>query len=373
MAVEPVCIDDIAAIARQKLDRNAYNYYVSGADGEQTLTDNVEAFKRYRFRPRFLRDVSKIDTATSILGETISFPVCVAPTAMHRMAHPEGEAATARACIKYNTCMTLSSWSTVRIEDVAKRSGDGLRWFQLYVYKDRALTASLVKRAEAAGYKAIAVTIDTPIVGKRLNDNRFGFDLPSHLTLANFDMESTGSLLSEERAKKGTGSALQRYTQRMTDTSLSWKDITWLMSITSLPVVVKGVLTAEDARIAVELGVKGILVSNHGARQLDGVPATIEVLKEIVDAVCGKCEVYLDGGVRRGTDVLKALALGARAVFIGRPVLWGLAYKGQEGVEKVLQLLKDEFSLAMMLSGCTSVSSITKELVVKESHFHSKL
>ena len=171
--------------------------------------------------------------------------------------------------------MTLSSWSTVRIEDVAKRSGDGLRWFQLYVYKDRALTASLVKRAEAAGYKAIAVTIDTPIVGKRLNDNRFGFDLPSHLTLANFDMESTGSLLSEERAKKGTGSALQRYTQRMTDTSLSWKDITWLMSITSLPVVVKGVLTAEDARIAVELGVKGILVSNHGARQLDGVPATV--------------------------------------------------------------------------------------------------
>ena len=177
--------------------------------------------------------------------------------------------------------MTLSSWSTISIEDVARLSGDGLRWFQLYVYNDRTITANLVRRAERAGYKAVAVTVDTPVVGKRLNDHRYGFDLPPHLTLANFESQSTHSLLTEERQKEGTGSALQRYTQRLTDKSLTWKDIAWLMSITSMPVVVKGVLTAEDALIAVKLGVKGILVSNHGARQLDGVPATVSLTNAV--------------------------------------------------------------------------------------------
>jgi (S)-2-hydroxy-acid oxidase len=326
-AIDPVCIDDIVEIAKRKVDRNTYHFIASGADGEQTLRDNVEAFGRYRLQPRVLCNVSKITTTTTLLDQPISFPVCVSPTSLQCVAHPDGEAATVRACTLHGTCMVLSSSSTTSIEQVARASKGGLHWFQLYVSEDRELVTSLIRRAETSGYKALVVTIDAPAVGKRLGTMRYKFNLPPHLTLANYTDTHPRDKPSKESTEEEKSSLLDRLSKAFVDSSLSWKDITWLMSITSLPVVVKGVLTAEDARIAVELGVKGILVSNHGARQLDGVPATIEVLKEIVDAVCGKCEVYLDGGVRRGTDVLKALALGARAVFIGRPVLWGLAYK----------------------------------------------
>ena len=296
--------------------------------------------------------------------------------------------------------MILSSWSTTSIEEVAAASGPrGLRWFQLYVYNDKEVTRGLIKRAEQAGYKALVVTVDTPVLGKRLADARNCFSLPSHLTLANFDNSADASSL---KVKEGESSLL-RYTQALIDPGLTWETIRWVQGVTRLPVLVKGVLTAEDAIEAVQHGVHGIVVSNHGARQLDGSPATvcelrdeicviilssslffpappllpspslsfslplshspsfplslslltvqIDALSEVVKAVDGKVDVFMDGGVRQGTDVLKALALGAKAVFVGRPVLWGLAYKGQEGVEDVLNILKDEFKHAMMLSG----------------------
>ncbi|KAI8486655.1 Hydroxyacid oxidase 1 [Branchiostoma belcheri] len=369
MASKFVCLADFEKFACESLDKNALNYYNSGANNEQTLRDNVDAFRRYRLRPRFLRDVSRRDTTTTVLGELLDFPVALAPTAMQRMAHPDGEVATARAAASMNTGMILSSWATSTIEEVAEASAGGLRWFQLYVYKDRQVTRNLVERAEKAGYKAIFLTVDTPILGKRLEDTRNKFKLPAHLRLANFsegDVRSSG-------VQSDSDSGLAAYVASLIDPSLSWEHVDWLRSVTKLPIILKGVLTAEVAREAVEHGIDGILVSNHGARQLDGVPATIDALREVVSAVNGQVEVYLDGGVRTGTDVLKALALGARCVFVGRPVLWGLAYKGQEGVQEMLQMLREEFSLAMALSGCGRVSDITPALVVHESYYQSSL
>ncbi|KAK1877801.1 Hydroxyacid oxidase 1 [Dissostichus eleginoides] len=271
-------------------------------------------------------------------------PVCVGATAMQRMAHPEGEMATARACRAAGTGMMLSSWATSTIEEVMSAmtaTGGGVMWLQLYIYRDRELTLSLVRRAEEAAYKAIFVTVDTPYLGRRLDD------MPS---------------LAFSEGNYGNDSGLAVYVAKAIDPTLCWDDITWLKKHTHLPVIVKGVLNAEDAVQAVNYGVEGILVSNHGARQLDGVPATLDVLEEVVGAVQGRCDVFMDGGVRRGSDVLKALALGAKAVFIGRPVLWGLAcqvkshapkhsdHKGEQGVTEILELFKEELRLAMALS-----------------------
>lgn len=255
--------------------------------------------------------------------------------------------------------MMLSSWATSTIEEVASAGDGGILWLQLYIYKDRELTLSLVHRAEKAGYKAIFVTVDTPYLGKRLADVRNRFKLPSHLSMSNF---STSTLAFAE-GNYGNDSGLAVYVAKAIDPSICWEDIGWLKKHTHLPVIVKGVLNAEDAIQAVNCGVDGILVSNHGARQLDGVPATLTVLEEVVRAVQGSVEVFLDGGVRRGTDVLKALALGARAVFVGRPVLWGLACQGEEGVTELLELLREELRLAMALAGCRRVSEVTRGLV----------
>lgn len=250
--------------------------------------------------------------------------------------------------------MTLSSWSTVALEEVADAGGPSApRWFQLYVYKDRDVTLELVRRAERAGYTALAVTVDTPILGRREPDIRNRFSLPSHLTMGNF-VKKGGALSSGTKQAGSSGSGLASYVSQLIDQSLTWTDIAWLRSKTKLKIVVKGVMCAEDAVASVENGVDAIWVSNHGARQLDTTPATIEVLPEIVRAVAGRCEVYVDGGIMRGTDVFKALALGARAVFLGRPILWGLAHNGEDGVINVLKLLNDEFVLAMKLAGCTN-------------------
>lgn len=320
-----------------------------------TLRENRDAYSRLRIMPKILIDVSKITTKTTILGDVVDSPICIAPSAMQQMAHPDGEIATSRAAAKCNTLMTLSSWSTIALEEVASAAPSGLRWFQLYVYKDRVVTLDLVKRAERAGYKALAVTVDTPILGRREADVRNRFALPSHLTMGNFKGKG-GSHSSGTKASGATGSGLASYVSQLIDQTLTWSDIAWLRKNTTLKIVVKGVMTVQDALIAMENGVDGIWISNHGARQLDTVPATIEVLPEIARAVNGRCEVYLDGGIMRGTDVLKALALGARAVFIGRPVLWGLAHSGEEGVSNVLKLLNDEFTLAMKLTGTVTLS-----------------
>jgi (S)-2-hydroxy-acid oxidase len=369
--VHPINVAEYEAHAATHLPRQVYDYYRSGAHDQITLADNMNAFNRLVLRPRCLVDVSRIDMSTTVLGQRISSPICVAPTAMQRMAHPEGELATARAAASLGTLMTLSSLSTTNLTVLARSCPpDSLRWFQLYIYRDRAVTVSLVRAAEAAGFKAIALTVDTPFFGTRENDVRNGFAMPTHLSLANFEAKEHSKDIITEKAG---GSGLAKYAASLFDASLTWKDIAWLRSQTTLPIVIKGVLTREDTLLAVEHGCDAILVSNHGARQVDTCAATIDALPEVVAAVNGRCEVYLDGGVRRGTDVLKALALGARAVFVGRPVLWGLAYAGEKGVKDVLTLLNKELELAMGLCGCSTVKDVTPQHVTTRDAMRPKL
>ncbi|CAN7109125.1 unnamed protein product [Brassica rapa subsp. narinosa] len=349
-------------IAKEKLPKLVYDYYASGAEDQWTLQENRNAFSRILFRPRSLIDVSEIDVSTRVLGFNISMPIMVAPTAMQKMAHPDGELATARATSAAGTIMTLSTCATCSVEEVAS-TGPGIRFFQLYVYKDRNVVRQLVKRAEEAGFTAIALTVDTPRFGRREADIKNRFTLPRGLTLKNFEGLDLGNI------DKTVDSWLASYAASQVDQSLSWKDIKWLQSITSLPILLKGVLTAEDARIAVEYGAAGIIVSNHGARQLDYVPATIMALEEVVYAVEGRVPVFLDGGVRRGTDVFKALALGASGVFVGRPTLFSLAADGEAGVRKMLEMLRDELELTMALSGCRSLREISRNHITADSDF----
>ncbi|KAK3000426.1 hypothetical protein RJ639_021330 [Escallonia herrerae] len=376
--MEVTNVTEYQAIAKEKLPKMVYDYYASGAEDQWTLQENRYAFSKILFRPRILIDVTKIDMATTVLGFKISMPIMIAPTAMQKMAHPEGEYATARAASAAGTIMTLSSWATSSVEEVAS-TGPGIRFFQLYVYKDRNVVAQLVRRAERAGFKAIALTVDTPRLGRRESDIKNRFTLPPFLTLKNFEGLDLGKM--DEAADSGLAS----YVAGQIDRSLSWKvlkkeypglslnnflgygqDVKWLQTITKLPILVKGVLTAEDARLSIQAGAAGIIVSNHGARQLDYVPATIMALEEVVKAAQGRVPVFLDGGVRRGTDVFKALALGASGIFIGRPVVFSLAAEGEAGVRKVLQMLRDEFELTMALSGCRSLKEITRQHIMTE-------
>ena len=316
---ELVNVFDYEAAAREILPKLAYDYYRSGANDEITLHENHTAYERIKLKPRVLRDISKRDLTTTILGQTASMPILVAPTAFHCLAHPEGEVATARAAGKADTIMMLSTLSTSSIEDVMSEA-TGLVWFQLYVYKDRDATLSLVQRAEAAGCKAIALTVDAQVWGRRERDIKNRFRLPKDLSIKN--LMPTGK---EQFPKEQAGSGLAAYVTWQFDQTLCWKDVEWLCAKAKVPVLLKGVLHPEDARLAIDHGAAGVIVSNHGARQLDTVPATIEALPEIVEAVDGKIEVLVDGGIRRGTDVVKAIALGAKAVGVGRPIIWGLA------------------------------------------------
>jgi (S)-2-hydroxy-acid oxidase len=358
--------------AKNNLPRNAHDYYASGSNDMITLRENRDAFARLRLVPRVLVDVSKVNMATTILGDRVSSPILIAPTAMQQMAHPDGEAATSRAAKRLGTLMTLSSWSTLPMEEVSAAAPGGLRWFQLYVYKDRDVTLDLIRRAECAGYKAFAVTVDTPILGRREADIKNKFSLPSHLTMGNF-AKAGGSHSSGTKNAGKEGSGLASYVASLIDRTLTWDDIKWLRRTTKLKIVIKGVLDPEDARIGVQHGVDGIWVSNHGARQLDTSPSTIESLPDIVRAVAGRAEVYLDGGVSRGTDAFKALALGARAVFVGRPVLWGLAHSGEEGVFNIMSLLNEELKLALMLAGQTDVLTLKPSLVRTALSYQSRL
>jgi isopentenyl diphosphate isomerase/L-lactate dehydrogenase-like FMN-dependent dehydrogenase len=348
-----VNVFDYEELARQKLSQPFYDYIAGGADDEVTLRRNREAFERIEVQPRAIVDVSKVDLRASVLGQEIALPILIAPVAVQRLAHPDGELATARAAAASGTIMTLSTMASTSIEDVAAAAG-GPKWFQLYVHPDRNVSKGMVQRAEAAGYKAICLTVDVPRLGRRERDFRNRFDYPPDVAHRNYIGEVEIPTLSIDAGQ----SALTASADVLIDPSLTWDVIGWLSSITSLPLVVKGVMTAEDARIAVDHGVEGIVVSNHGGRQLDGAPATIDVLPEVVDAIQGLCEVFLDSGIRRGTDVLKALALGAKAVLIGRAFMWGLAVGGEDGVSRVLGMLRNELELAMALCGCRSVSDI---------------
>jgi isopentenyl diphosphate isomerase/L-lactate dehydrogenase-like FMN-dependent dehydrogenase len=330
-AVKPVNVWDYEQQAEEKLDANAHAYYAGGAGDEITLRDNVAAFERRKLRPRVLVDVGRVSTATTVLGTEVSLPVLIAPLAMQRMAHPDGEEATARAAAAAGTIMCLSSAATCAPRELT----DGTRWFQVYVWKDRALTQTAIDEAVAHDYSALVLTVDVPYLGRRERDLRVDFKVPEGLTVQ-------GELFGEGF-----------------DTALSWRDLEWLAGY-GLPVVVKGLLTAEDAALACEHGAAAVVVSNHGGRQLDGVPATLDVLEEVADAVDGRAEVLLDGGVRRGVDVLKALALGARAVLIGRAMVWGLAVAGEEGVADVLRMFKEEIELGLALLGCTSPADVSR-------------
>lgn len=347
---------EIEAAARERLTALAYEYYVGGANDEVTVRENRSAFERLALRYRVLVDVSRRSTQTSVLGQSIELPVLLAPTAFHRLACDEGEIAAARAASAAGTVMILSTASTCTIEDVGAVPGP--KWFQLYVYSDRSLTEALIARAEAADMTAIVLTVDAPILGRRERDLRNRFHLPDGVRLAN--VPSSGSV----PIPTGHGeSGLAIHFASGIDASLTWRDVEWLQSRTRLPVLIKGIVRGDDAARAIDHGAAAIIVSNHGGRQLDTAIPTIRALPEVVDAVAGRAEVLLDGGVRRGTDVIKAIALGARAVLVGRPVVWGLAAGGEGGVRRVLDLLKAEIDLAMALCGCPTVADISRDLV----------
>jgi isopentenyl diphosphate isomerase/L-lactate dehydrogenase-like FMN-dependent dehydrogenase len=356
ITMAPLTVDEYEQLARERMDRAAYDYYAGAAGDERTLADNRQAFDRLKLRPRVLVDVSAIDTHTTVAGHAIDLPVMLAPTAFNRLAHADGEMAAARAAGGAGTLMIASTLSTCSLEQIAGAATGDL-WFQLYVYKDRSLTQELVARAEACGYLALVLTVDTPLLGRRYRDLRNGFVLPEGISMRNFAAAST------DAARWGKHSSFSAYVHDLFDATLSWQAVEWLRSQTKLPIILKGIMTGEDARLAIDAGATAMVVSNHGGRQLDGVAATIDVLPEVVNAVAGRAEVYLDGGVRRGTDVLKALALGARAVLIGRPYLWALAAAGEQGVRDVLALFRDELRLAMALAGRPTIESIDRSVV----------
>jgi len=357
--LDPVDLSELEELARAALSPMAWDYYASGSDDEITLARNQSAFDRYELHYRVLAGTAQRDMTTSVLGARLSSPVLVAPTAFHRLAHPEGELATARAAGAAGTVFVLSTLSNTRVEDVMA-AASGPVWFQLYVYRDRGATEALVRRVEAAGCSALVLTVDTPLLGRRRRDVRNRFNLPDELRIEN--QYGTGSGL-DRLPSSVSDSGLAAYFAQVIDPGLTWRDVEWLRGITRLPLLIKGVVRADDARRAAGAGVAGVIVSNHGGRQLDGAPATVDVVAPVCDAVGDAIEVLMDGGVRRGTDVLKALALGARAVLVGRPILWGLAVGGQIGVASVLGVLRRELDLAMALCGCPTLESVGRDLI----------
>lgn len=331
-------------LASRRLSPATWDYYSGGSGDHVTLRRNLAAFERLQLLPRMLRGVSTARVATTVLGAPIDMPILVAPMSMQGLACAEGDCATARAAGSLGTLMVAATEASCRLEDIAGAAGAPL-WFQLYVYRRRSLAERLVRRAEAAGYRAIVLTVDAPRWGRWERDTA-PLELAPGIENANFpELEDA----------------------EMEPAALTWDDVAWLRSLTHLPIVLKGILTVDDALRAAESGAAGIVVSNHGGRELDGVPASVEMLPEIAAAVADRVEVYLDGGIRRGTDVLKALALGARAVLVGRPVLWGLGADGEAGVRGVLELLRDDLEHAMVLAGCADLTEVDSRLVRVDS------
>lgn len=352
-----VNVADFETLARRRMKPPYFDYFAGGAEDERTLRRNREGFDRFALLHRILVDVSRVDTTTRALDAPVSMPILLAPTAYHRLADAEGETATARAAGAAGTLMVASTLSTCTLEETAA-AASGPLWFQLYVYRDRALTERFIARAERAGYRALVLTVDTPRLGRRERDLRSRFRLPAGVTIANLVGEG------ERRQRWDAQGSMAAYANEQLDPSLTWEAVGWLKRVTKLPVILKGVMRPDDAARAVEEGVAGVWVSNHGGRQLDAEEASILALPGVVEAVRGRAEVFVDGGFRRGTDVLKALALGARAALIGRPYLWGLAAAGAPGVERVLNLLREELALSMALAGVPSIATIDRSLVV---------
>jgi len=324
-------VDDYEPLARERLPKDVYDYYAGGAGDEWTLAENRRAFRDWVIRPRILNRAWPVDPSTQVLGTPVAFPVLVAPWAYQRLAHPDGELATARAAAGAGTIMVVSTTTVDYLEDVASAS-DGAKWWQLYVFTDREATVEMLHRVHAAGFGAVMLTVDFPDNGLRHRDTRNDFQMPIGLP----------------------------WDELTYAPDLTWDDLTWIREAAPVPLLLKGIMTAEDARLAVEAGVDGVVLSNHGGRQLDSVHAPITVLPEVVDAVEGRAPVLVDGGFRRGTDVFKALALGATAAMVARPVCWGLAAAGEEGVAEVLRILRSELENAMALAGTRTVADITR-------------
>jgi 4-hydroxymandelate oxidase len=348
---------DYARAARAKVGKEVCDYYEGGALDEITLRENTAGWERLKLYYHVLAGVGDRDLSTSVLGQKISMPIAVAPTAFHKLACPEGEIAAARAAKAARTLFVLSSLSNTAMEEVFVQASSP-RWFQLYIYKDRGVTHALVNRAEAAGAEAIVLTVDAPGLGTRERDMRNRFTLPEGLCVENL------SALGKGKMPQVCGSGLAAYVRENFKSDLSFDDLDWLCGSTKLPVVVKGVCRADDAKKCADHGAKAIVVSNHGGRQLDTAPATCDVLPRVVDVASDRCEIYVDGGIRRGSDVLKAIALGARAVLIGRPILWGLCVDGKKGAVRVLEILRRELDEAMLLCGCTTLKDIHRSLLM---------
>ncbi len=349
-------VADYARAARASLPREVSDYYEGGALDEITLRENTAGWERLKLYYRVLAGVRARDMSTTVLGQAVSMPILVAPTAFHRLACPEGEIASAKAARSAQTIFILSSLSNTAMEAVFAEAGKP-RWFQLYIYNDRGVTLELVRRAEAAGADAIVLTVDVPGLGTRERDARNRFRLPDGLTVENLTPLGTGSMPEVK------GSGLAAYVRANFKEDLGFDDLEWLCRSTSLPVVVKGVCRGDDARRAAGQGARAVVVSNHGGRQLDTAPAPSDVLPAVVDAAGDLCEIYVDGGIRRGSDVLKAVALGARAVLVGRPLLWGLSVGGEEGATHILEILRRELDEAMLLCGCATLADIDRSLL----------
>jgi 4-hydroxymandelate oxidase len=351
----PVCLSDYERLAEARLSANAWAYFSGGAADEITLRWNREAFDSLAIVPRVLRGGPGGQSRLTLLGRALVHPILVAPLAYQKLADPAGECATAAAAAAQDALMVLSTQASVTLEEAAK-AGETCRWFQLYMQPHREATLRLVRRAEAAGYEALVLTADAPINGLRNREHRAGFHLPPGVVaenLADLPAAASAPLGPHESA----------VFDRLMAVAPSWDDLAWLTAETRLPVLVKGILCADDAELAIEAGAAGIVVSNHGGRTLDTLPATLTVLPRIAVKVAGRVPVLLDGGIRRGTDVLKALALGATAVMVGRPIVYGLAVSGAYGVAHVLRLLRDEFEVAMALSGCRTLADAGPHLV----------
>ena len=350
-------VDDYERAARERLEVSIYDYIAGGAWDEVTLRENRTAYDRWRFRPRFMVGVEKRDLNVKILGDTLSFPIGVAPSAFHQLMHPEGELATVRAAGTAGTVMCLSIMATRSLEEVAA-AASGPLWLQMYIFKDRGLTLDIVNRAQTGGYRALVLTVDTPVLGRRERDPRNKFELPPEIEMRNITMAPATPGEYE--------SPMVRFVKQQIDPSLTWRDVEWFVKTVQMPVFVKGVLHPEDARLAAQAGARGIIVSNHGGRQLDGAIATLDALPEIVSAVSDTdLDVIVDGGIRRGTDVIKAMALGAKMVLVGRPVLWGLAVDGEAGACAVLELLRREFDTALALVGCPRAADLNRDFVIR--------
>jgi 4-hydroxymandelate oxidase len=337
------------ALARRHLSKMAYDYVRSGGGDEISLRENRAGFERLQLEPNVLTDVSQLDTRVNLFGSEVESPILLAPVAYHRLYHRDGEAATARGANAAGAGFVISTFTTTEIDEIARNTQRPI-WFQLYVQRDRAFTKDMVQRAVASGCTAVCLTVDTPVLGCRYS--QLSFALPKGMECVHLRGLGQGAATPEFKPERG------RVFEPIFDPSFNWNDLEWLRSVAGVPVILKGVLSAEDGRRAVERGADGVIVSNHGGRNLDSVPATIDALPRVVEAVAGRIPVMLDSGIRRGTDVLAALALGAKAVFIGRPYVYGLAVGGAQGVERVINILRDELERAMALTGRRSIAEI---------------